>query len=595
MTSTAPFPADTDDPPVRHAVRATLQLAGRLEEAAGWRAAAGWHAADLLYGEAASIRQDIGGIDATEADPEMVRRGCLSLVSQTMTAVAAAPEAKAECWITLAELHELADVRTDFRRRAAQCLLVALEDVERVEPARAGQWFSKHKKNRLPRRARLLLRLAEQRAAEGRWNEATSFAEKAYGAFVEAREPEWAEKCRLLAKLAKRNLSSPIAGGGGAGSAQTVVQHLRPTPGVSTGRSTGSSQGAADPVTSGDSLRSTQRVPLTGAEPLAAIRDPRVLSLNEMCETDEARRKTAGITLSETERARLDAAIALAGIALKQTEIGNHADALLLYAMTRPLWTGIAGAELARAACSHGLSTTYTALGKSIEADAAAQTARGLVNAIPDGEPYRGACLTRVDDLRSIVETHYPRLDGGETDPAMTADMLLELTECSFRLARDEHHGADLDADVLRSTMKMAHRARFHLEPRAVWTPAAKVKLARCDFILGTCMVLAVGHGHPVGGLPVQAEDAWASFLASDVLAEAGAGGGRDADDGENGSGRGDGRRRRTGAADLNARCAAIVPLMAGLDAFAAVSGRSAVLKDSLEMFLNASVRTVAA
>ena len=595
MTSTDPFPADVGDPPVRRAVQAALQLAGRLEETADWRAAAGWRAADLLYGEAASIRQDLGGLDAAEADPEMVRRGCLSLVSQTMTAVAVAPEAKAECWITLAELHELADVRTDFRRRAAQCLLVALEDVERVEPARAGQWFSKHKKNRLPRRARLLLRLAEQRAAEGRWNEATSFAEKAYGAFVEAREPEWAEKCRLLAELAKRNLSSPIAGVGGAGPAQTVVQRLRPTPGVSTGRSTGSSQDAVDLVTSEDSLRSTQRVPLTGADPLAAIRELRALPLNEMCEIDGTRRRTAGITLSETERARLDAASALTGIALKQTEIGNHADALLLYAMTRPLWTGIAGAELARAACSHGLSTTYTALGKSIEADAAAQIARELVNVIPEGEPYRGACLTRVDDLRSIVETHYPRLDDDETDPAMTADMLLELTECSFRLARDERHSADLDADVLRSTMKMAHRAHFCLEPRAVWTSTAKVKLARCDFILGTCMVLAVGHGHPVGGLPVQAEDAWASFLASGVLAEAGAGSGRDADDSANGSGRGDGRRRRAGTADLDARCAAIVPLMAGLDAFAAVSGRSAVLKDSLEIFLNATVKAVAA
>ena len=45
-------------------------------------------------------------------------------------------------------------------------------------------------------------------------------------------------------------------------------------------------------------------------------------------------------------------------------------------------------------------------------------------------------------------------------------------------------------------------------------------------------MVLAVGHGHPVGGLPVHAEDAWASFLASGVLAEAGAGGGRGVDGG---------------------------------------------------------------
>lgn len=595
MTSTAPFPADADDPPVRHAVRATLQLAGRLEEAAGWHAAAGWREADLLYGEAASIRQDLGGIDAAEADPEMVRRRCLSLVSRTMTAVTTVPEAKAECWIALAKLHELANEQTDFRRRAAQSLLAALEDVERVKPGCVGQRFLKHKKNWLSRRARLLLRLAEQRATDGRWIEATDFAEKAHRAFVETREPDWAEECRLLAEFAKHNLSSPIAGGGDAGPAQTVVQRLRPTSGGSTGRSTGSFQDTTTTATSGDSWRGPRPVPPPGTKSLAAIRDPRILPLNEMCETDEARRRTAGITLSETERARLDAALALAGIALKQTEIGNHADALLLYAMTRPLWTGIAGAELARAACSHGLSTTYTALGKSIEADAAAQTARGLVNAIPDGELYQGACLTRVDDLRSIVETHYPRLDDGEADPAMTADMLLELTEYSFRLARDEHHDADLDADVLRSTMKMAHRARFHLEPRAVWTPAAKVKLARCDFILGTCMVLAVGHGHPVGGLPVQAEDAWASFLASGVLAEAGAGGGRGVDGGANGSGRGDGRRRRTCAADLDARCAAIVPLMAGLDAFAAVSGRSAVLKDSLEIFLNATVKAVAA
>lgn len=595
MTSTAPFPADADDPPVRHAVRMSLQLAGRLEEAADWRAAAGWRDADLLHGKAASIRQGLGGIDAAEADPEIVRQECLKLVSRTRTAVTAAPEAEAECWITLAELHELADEQTDFRGRAVHFLLVALKDVERAEPARAGRWFSKRKGNWLPRRARLLLRLAEQRVAEGRWNEARDFAEKARGVFVEAREPEWAEKCRLLAEFVKHNLSSTAAGGGRAGPARTAIQRLRPTPGVSTDRSTGSSQGATDPTTSGEPRRGRRRVPPNSAVPLAAISDPRALPLNKMCEIDGARRRTADITLSEAERARLDAASALAGIALKQTESGNHADALLLYAMTRPLWTGIAGTELARAACSHGLSTTYTALGKSIEADAAAQTARGLVNAVPDGEPYRGACLTRVDDLRAIVETNYPRPDDGETDPATTADMLLELTECSFRLVRDEHHDADLDADVLRSTMKMAHRARFHLEPRAVWTPAAKVKLARCDFILGTCMVLTVGHGHAVGGLPVQAEDAWASFLASGVLAEAGAGGGRGADGGANGSDRGDGRGRRTGAADLDARCAAIVPLMAGLDAFAAVSGRSAVLKDSLEIFLNASAKAVAA
>ena len=137
MTNTVPFPADADDPPVRHAVRATLQLAGRLEEAASWREA------DLLYGEAASIRQDLGGIDAAEADPEMVRRRCLSLVSRTMTVVTTVPEAKAECWIALAELHELANEQTDFRRRAAQSLLAALEEVERVKPGCVLQRFLK--------------------------------------------------------------------------------------------------------------------------------------------------------------------------------------------------------------------------------------------------------------------------------------------------------------------------------------------------------------------------------------------------------------------------------------------------------------------
>lgn len=120
----------------------------------------------------------------------MVRRRCLSLISRTMTAVTTVPEAKAECWIALAELHELANEQTDFRRRAAQSLLAALEDVERVKPGCVGQRFLKHKKNWLSRRARLLLRLAEQRATDGRWIEATDFAEKAHRAFVETRKPD---------------------------------------------------------------------------------------------------------------------------------------------------------------------------------------------------------------------------------------------------------------------------------------------------------------------------------------------------------------------------------------------------------------------
>ena len=103
MTSTAPSAASpgTDGPPVPYAIQAVLQLANRLDEEAGWRDVSS------LRKKATSVRRDLGKIDTAEADLETVRIRCMVLVSQILSAKSIPPEAEAECWITLAELHEL--------------------------------------------------------------------------------------------------------------------------------------------------------------------------------------------------------------------------------------------------------------------------------------------------------------------------------------------------------------------------------------------------------------------------------------------------------------------------------------------------------
>ena len=157
MTSTAPSPASpgTDGPPVPYAIQAVLQLANRLEEA-------GWRNVSSLRKNAASVRHDLGKVNTAEADPETVRIRCMVLVSQILNAKAIPPEAEAECWITLAELHELANESTDFRGRAASLLLVALEEFAGSEHPRTRMccFPTSRKRHRSLCRARLLLRLA---------------------------------------------------------------------------------------------------------------------------------------------------------------------------------------------------------------------------------------------------------------------------------------------------------------------------------------------------------------------------------------------------------------------------------------------------
>lgn len=601
MTSTAPSaasPGTTDGPPVPYAIQAVLQLANRLDEEAGWRDVSS------LRKKATSVRRDLGKIDTAEADLETVRIRCMVLVSQILSAKSIPPEAEAECWITLAELHELVNESTDFRGRAADLFLVALEEFAGSEHPRTRMCFpTSRKKHRSSCRARLLLRLAEQRAAEGRWKEAAVSAKEAQQEFVRAGESKWAERChslhvestahRFMRTTPNMDSTSPLIGR--VEPARTVTQSL------GSARRTNSARFAESPqdATTTTTVRARSRhkgawnAPRIDADLFAAIRDLRTLPLEEMRRIDATRRKTAGISLDRAKRARLDAAIILTKTAMTQTEVGNYADALLVYAMARPLWTGIEGTELTRAACNHSLSTTYAALDKLIEADAAAQAAHGLVSIVPQGESYRGTCLTRVNDLRSVVEERYPRLNSGESGPTTMADMLLTLTECAFRLVRDEHHNAELDSDVLRSTMKMAHRARLHLEPRAAWTTTAKIKLARCDFILGTCMVLAIGHRH-ISKLPIRTEEPWISFLSSSIFAETGAVDTRGARGSISGSSR-SGDRRGTSATALDSQCAAIVSLMAGLEDFTEMGGHSTTVKDSLEIFLTVSMKARAA
>lgn len=600
MTSTAPSPASpgTDGPPVPYAIQAVLQLANRLEEA-------GWRDVSSLRKNAASVRHDLGKVDTAEADPETVRIRCMGLVSQILNAKSIPPEAEAECWITLAELHELANESTDFRGRAASLILVALEEFAGSEHPRTRVccFPTSRKRHRSSCRARLLLRLAEQRAAEGRWKEAAASAKKAQQEFVRAGDSKWAERCHNLhvESIAHRfmrttpNVDSTPPLIGRVESARTVSQSPESTRNTDGARFVESPQEAA--ATTMARARSRHdgawNAPRIDADLLAAIRDLRTLPLEEMRRIDATRRKTSGVPLDRVKQARLDAAIILTKTAMTQTEVGNYADALLVYAMARPLWTGIEGTELTRAACNHGLSITYAALDKLIEADAAAQAAHGLVSMVPQGESYRGTCLTRVNDLRSVVEERYPRPNSGESGPTTMADMLLTLTECAFRLVRDEHHNAELDSDVLGSTMKMAHRTRLHLEPRAAWTTTDKIKLARCDFVLGTCMVLAIGHRH-TSKLPIRTEEPWTSFLSSSIFAETGAVNARDARGGISGSSR-SGDHRGTSAIALDSQCAAIVSLMAGLDAFTEMGGRSTTVKDSLRIFLTVSTKARAA
>ena len=518
------------------AVENALSLAMRLEEVAGRRDS------DVLHRAAALVRESAEELRSAGRDSEAVLRECMRLASDALDAADSILEAEAECWITLADLHDLRQEPTDFRGRGIACLIraIPLYDDEEPDPGHAGWrlFAGRHRSDRTAWRAGLILRAATQLQAEGRAQEAGQYAEEARSLFAEAGEHGRAEECRRLSELVGRTPACPSP-------PPAPTQHAPAAP---------------------SSRRAPRRAPLatvrSGTGPLDAIRDLRPLPYTEMDRADAARRREAGLVVPEGDRARFEEAGRLAQAALAQTEAGRHRDALLLYAMAQPLWAGIAGAELAGAACRYGLSTTCSALNMPIEACAAARTALGLVDAVPAAAPYRAACSSRVEDLRGVIAERYPRPEPAGRGSTTTAEMLLEVTERSFRLAQAGDLGADLDRDVLGRTIAMARSARFELEPAAAVFSGEQVRLARCHFIIGACLVLVAGHGHRIEG-PVKADEAWASLLGAIVLAESG-----------------------SGARVLRARCGSMMALMARLDFFADEARRSDVLRKSLDRYL---------
>lgn len=548
------------------AVENALSLAMRLEEVAGRRDS------DVLHRAAALVRESAEELRSAGRDSEAVLRECMRLASDALDAADSILEAEAECWITLADLHDLRQEPTDFRGRGIACLIraIPLYDDEEPDPGHAGWrlFAGRHRSDRTAWRAGLILRAATQLQAEGRAQEAGQYAEKARSLFAEAGEHGRAEECRRLSELVGRTPACPSPPPAPTQHAPALAQRVEAAP----------TQHAPAPTRRVDtaptqrapaapsSRRAPRRAPLatvrSGTGPLDAIRDLRPLPYTEMDRADAARRREAGLVVPEGDRARFEEAGRLAQAALAQTEAGRHRDALLLYAMAQPLWAGIAGAELAGAACRYGLSTTCSALNMPIEACAAARTALRLVDAVPAAAPYRAACSSRVEDLRGVIAERYPRPEPAGRGSTTTAEMLLEVTERSFRLAQAGDLGADLDRDVLGRTIAMARSARFELEPAAAVFSGEQVRLARCLFIIGACLVLVAGHGHRIEG-PVKADEAWASLLGAIVLAESG-----------------------SGARVLRARCGSMMALMARLDFFADEARCSDALRESLDRYL---------
>ena len=186
------------------------------------------------------------------------------------------------------------------------------------------------------------------------------------------------------------------------------------------------------------------------------------------------------------------------------------------------------------------------------------------MDAVPAARYYHDMCSVRVEDLYGIVADRYPVQEPAEAGAA-PAEMLLELAEYTLRLTQAGDLGAGLERDVLESAITTARGARFELQPAASALPGARTRLARCDFVLGACTVLAVGYGYTLRH-PVEADEAWAFLLRAGVLAEDG-----------------------PDAEDLRTRCAAMTALMARLTPFADVARRSDLLRGSLDRFLAAS------
>ena len=96
-----------------------LSLARRLDEIAGVR--------DLepLRVEAELLRRSGEQLESSGLALEPLLRRCMRLVSDLLDKMEV-PEAEAECWVVLADLHDQCQEPTDFRRRAVSCFNAAV-------------------------------------------------------------------------------------------------------------------------------------------------------------------------------------------------------------------------------------------------------------------------------------------------------------------------------------------------------------------------------------------------------------------------------------------------------------------------------------
>lgn len=543
-----------------------LSLARRLDEIAGVR--------DLepLRVEAELLRRSGEQLESSGLALEPLLRRCMRLVSDLLDKMEV-PEAEAECWVVLADLHDQCQEPTDFRRRAVSCFNAAVPFYadHRSGSGRGGWRLTGRRRDERPRwHAELVLRAAFQLQYDGQPDKACLYAERASSLFTKAGYRDEAEESQRLAELAR---------GTSAASAPAVVPartrpapvrtepQVRTRPAVRTEPAPAvPTRTAASPVHDGQTVPPPHRSPVTRGSTglLDVIRDLRPLPFEAAERDDDARRSRDGVLTPAGDRTRFEAARDLTQTALAQTQATRHEDALVVYAMAQSLWSGLPGSELLRAACSYGLSTTYSALNLPLEGAAAARTALTLVDAVPAARYYHDMCSVRVEDLYGIVADRYPVQEPAEAGAA-PAEMLLELAEYTLRLTQAGDLGAGLERDVLESAITTARGARFELQPAASALPGARTRLARCDFVLGACTVLAVGYGYTLRH-PVEADEAWAFLLRAGVLAEDG-----------------------PDAEDLRTRCAAMTALMARLTPFADVARRSDLLRGSLDRFLAAS------
>ena len=164
-----------------------LSLARRLDEIAGVR--------DLepLRVEAELLQRSGEQLESSGLALEPLLRRCMRLVSDLLDKMEV-PEAEAECWVVLADLHDQCQEPTDFRRRAVSCFNAAVPFYadHRSGSGRGGWRLTGRRRDERPRwHAELVLRAAFQLQYDGQPDKACLYAERASGLQGRGRgEPE---------------------------------------------------------------------------------------------------------------------------------------------------------------------------------------------------------------------------------------------------------------------------------------------------------------------------------------------------------------------------------------------------------------------